>query len=351
LTAADRLRVAALPGASPPDALFEEVTVGDAVYSGMARTGQGACVAQGPDGLCDIHRAHGSDAKPVACRLFPLRLHRTPAGVHVSLLLACDGYDRARDAATGAWSDREGEVRALIAQGAEPLRASLPLEWTAGLPVAQAEWRSLRQAFLDAEPQGADGRGWLLACLGLASNAIDARCRALRVASAPANGRLAQLARAVRQREALGSPAAIAAWVAQLRARAASMPAGRDAVRLQRLAEAMEAQATGVGLHVAAGGPAVEADAAALRHLHDIVANDLPAHVALGHLDAGLELLVRRLLLAEALACALARHEGRSRVSARDTTAALHVVYRSEADLQAMGRTSELLPSADVPAG
>jgi hypothetical protein len=70
-----------------------------------------------------------------------------------------------------------------------------------------------------------------------------------------------------------------------------------------------------------------------LRHLCDVVANDMQAHVVLGHLDAGLRTLTRRLLLTEAVACSLASRDGRAQVSAQDSTRALHVVYRSEPDI------------------
>lgn len=363
LTPADRVRVAALHAAGdadrPPafaaaaESLFEEVVVADTVHAGMARGPSGACVAQGRDSLCDIHRAHGSAAKPMACRLFPLRLHRTPRGVHVSLLLACDGYDRARDAATAPWPSREAEVRALMAEGAEPVRASVPMEWAPGLPVPQAQWWALRDRLLACEPAAADGRGWLLACLPIAADAVAQRCRALHIDPQPLAERLSRLADAVASPCRLGTAVGRRDHAAGLRTRAATLGHGRDGARLVQLARALEALAVGRQPGASGNGsPLCSADPAAQRHLHDIVANDLAAHIAIGHLDAGLELLVRRFLLAEALACVLAGDAGRARVSSRDTTAALHVVYRSEPDLRAMAAHAALDPQpadADRP--
>lgn len=39
--------------------------------------------------LCEIHRDHGADAKPLTCQLFPLNLVKAPDGYHISLSYAC----------------------------------------------------------------------------------------------------------------------------------------------------------------------------------------------------------------------------------------------------------------------
>ncbi len=319
--------------------LFETVEVAGVTHVGMARGHDGRCQAQGDDRLCDIHREHGSAAKPMACRLFPLRLHRSPRGVHVSLLLACDGYDKARDAAE-AWPGREGEVRTLLAEGAAPVKAALPFEWTAGLPVAQGAWWSLCDEFFALEPDQADAKGWLAAVLKRAQAAIDQR--AAELAEGPElvlPDRLGELVQALQAPEAMYDLGDLHTYAAQLDERAVALQQRgerSDARRLQDLARGLRAQMAG-----RAGRPIVLEPMAA-RHLHDIVANDLPVQVALGHLDAGLGQLVRRLLLAEALAADLADRAGRTTVTPADTTRALHVAYRSDPDLQGLARLGAL---------
>ncbi len=319
--------------------LFETIEVNSVTHVGMARGHDGRCQAQGDDRLCDVHREHGSAAKPMACRLFPLRLHRSPRGVHVSLLLACDGYDKARDAAE-PWPGRDDEVRTLLAEGAAPVKAALPFEWTAGLPVPQGAWWSLSDEFFALEPDAADAKGWLAAVMERAQAAIDQRAREL--AEGPElvlPTRLGELVTALRSPNELYDQADLQAYIAQLSERSAALQQRgerSDARRLDDLARGLRAQLAGRTVRP------VALDPLAARHLHDIVANDLPIQVALGHLDAGLGQLVRRLLLAEALACDLADRAGRTTVTPADTTRALHVAYRSDPDLQALARLGAL---------
>lgn len=319
-----------------PDQLFETVTLGGRDYVGMARGEDERCLAQGDDLLCDIHREHGAEAKPVACRLFPLRFYRSPQGIHVSLLLACDGYARAREAA-GPWPERDPEVRALLAEGAPAPKVAVPVELSPGLPLAWAEWQALRAQLLAAEPQEPDGHAWLAAAVQIVEG--EGRRRAQAVAEGPEtatpprlDGLLASLdqpQRAVEGERSAQIQAQLQARIDRLHQRGER----RDAERLGDLLAGV--QALQQGLALAPRGP-LSAEPAALRHLCDVVANDLQAHVILGHLDAGLATLTRRLLLAEALACSLAARAGRSQVSAEDTTRALHVVYRSEPDVAAL---------------
>ena len=49
----------------------------------------GQCPALADDQRCLVHAEHGSDAKPVACRLFPFTFVATPTEVRVSLSFAC----------------------------------------------------------------------------------------------------------------------------------------------------------------------------------------------------------------------------------------------------------------------
>ncbi len=101
----------------------------------------------------------------------------------------------------------------------------------------------------------------------------------------------------------------------------------RDRARLHLLADGLAALGTELPL-----------TPDARQHLNDIVANDLPVHVVLGELDAGLANLTRRLLLAQGVATALALLAGEAQIAARHTTQALHVVYRSEPELTWLGQ-------------
>lgn len=47
------------------------------------------CAALDQEQRCRVHAAHGADAKPLACRLFPFRFVVTPDDVRVSLSFAC----------------------------------------------------------------------------------------------------------------------------------------------------------------------------------------------------------------------------------------------------------------------
>ncbi len=326
-------------GADPAgdgDGIFEIAQFGGKDHTGMARGDDGRCVAQGDDSLCDIHREHGADAKPVACRLFPLRFHRSPLGVHVSLILACDGYERAREPGH-PWPTREAEVRSLLAEGAPTVRLAAPAEIAVGLPIAAAEFASLRDHWFAIEPTLPDGRSWLAGVAahtaGAATNLADTLAEGPDI---PAPADLGTLARSLRD-PAQAYDADLAEQYAQsLQDRAHDLRRrrqGHDAQRLDDLAAGLRAQLAGRGF---AGEHAVEP--LARRHAHDVVANDLAAYVAIGPIDVGLRALGRRVMLVEALACALAERAGRRAVTAADTTRALHVAYRSEPDLAALAR-------------
>jgi len=49
----------------------------------------GSCPYLDEDDLCAIHKEHGLQAKPLACRLFPLTFLRTPDGLTVPLRFSC----------------------------------------------------------------------------------------------------------------------------------------------------------------------------------------------------------------------------------------------------------------------
>ncbi|MFZ4578779.1 MAG: hypothetical protein ACOYOB_10335 [Myxococcota bacterium] len=332
LNEADVARVAGLafaggPHHRPGDVVLEQVTVAGRVHTGMRRDDSGRCVAQRTDRLCGVHADHGAPVKPMVCRQFPLRMYRSPRGVHVSLLLACDGYAQARDQGE-PWPQREAEVRALLAEGASLPRVTLPLEWSAGLPVPEAAWWVLRDELYALEDTS-DAWVWLAAVVrhvGVAVAEREAACREGEdiVWRSACHGLDAFL----QQPLAYLDIDAAAKHADALREAACSSLPG-EAARLRNLALGMDFLRSGRSLRPGGG---LVAEPAAKRHLIDIVANDLALQVALGQLDAGLGALTRRLVLAESIACALAADDHRDHVTGADTTRALHVVARSDAE-------------------
>jgi hypothetical protein len=345
MTAADRKRVSALTlgrRASVQRGVdaIEELAYGGRVFAGMAREGD-RCVAQGDDGLCDIHAEHGLHTKPVPCQQFPLRLQRSPRGVHVSLLLACEGYDRARPAAE-PWPSREPEVRHLLAMGASAIPMALPVELSVGLPVETDEWWSLRAALYAAEPsddvaQPDSARRWLAAAIRVYEDHAARAHAALREHPAMSPRLATEGLDAVlggHRGVFAGLDEPLAAWLGALGQRLDALAARGETAehrRLTRLGEAVKARRS---LDTAQAPAPLPIDPDAARHLVDIVANDLQLQIALGHVDAGLRTLAVRLLLAEALADRRARAAGLAEVTARQTTEALEAVYRSEPDVQ-----------------
>ena len=277
-------------------------------------------------------------AKPVPCRQFPLRFHRSPRGVHVSLLLACAGYDRAREAA-GTWPEREAEVRGLLAEGAAAPAVAVPFELAAGVPMAAKQWWQLasRWSALARQWPG-DVRGWLAAVIddfeALLAN-LEGRLReGGAVVWAPATTGLAQALRV--PADLPFDPEVVVEHGLELveRSQALAQDSPADAKRLGLLAHAFEALLEGRAMVPRGMSPATEG---AGQHLADVVANDLPLQVALGHVDAGLASLARRLLLVDALACHLTAGQGHAETDTHHTTAALACVTRSEPDVVALG--------------
>jgi len=311
---------------------------------GMRRMA-GRCVALGDDGLCDLHAEHGYDIKPIPCRQFPLRFHRTPWGLHVSLLLACEGYDRARGEA-GAWATREAEVRGFLAEGAHVPASTLPFEWSAGLPASVADTRQLLDALLAGFATASDAgaacpRVALAAVIRDFERAALGRAGALsegvEVATEAAAGfATAGLAAALDGDAAWFDDERLGAHLAHLADRAVALAARdepADAERLQCFSVGVEALRA--NLQAAPRGD-FRLSALARRHLLDVIHNDLPAQIALGQLDAGLANLAHRLRFIEALACAFCAADGGRDVTPRHSTLALKVAYRSEPDITAL---------------
>ena len=338
VTAVDRARLEGL-GPAVRSIAFEQIEFRGVDYLGMARS-EGRCQQQNEEDLCDIHAVHGMDAKPVACRRFPLRFHRSPAGVHVSLLMACGGYHEARPAAS-PWPSREREVRGLLGEGAVAVNVVVPFEWSAGVPVESSLWWQMREQWFELESDyGADHRGWLAAVLALFESGLQQRETELsegpEVTWLAASHGLAETLSDLEKGASMYELDSIGAYGAELDERIEALAASgevADSERLARFRLGLDAQLQGLAV-----GPRGrrEISEEASRHLIDIVANDLALQVAIGHLDAGLSNLVRRVLLCDALSCALSIEEGVEVVQARHTTAALKVVYRCEPELTAL---------------
>ncbi len=348
LNGRDRVRVEALSlaarGPRSGGELTEELEFDGRTYVGMARDG-GRCVAQRDDGLCEIHADHGAATKAVACRQFPLRFHRSPRGVHVSLLLACHGYDRAR-ASAEPWVAREAEVRGLLSEGAEVRSIAWPPTWTAGVPVEADRFYELQDELVacgDAHRARDTAALTLAAVVWLRDAAARAAAAGDEQAAALAEGphvstplRLAGVAPLLAAAEAAAAGAQAIAGSASvleapLRDRAQQLEAGGevvDAARLYRLAAALRRLALGQD----APQPFTTEAQVLLR---DLVADELPIAVAVGALDDGLAVLAARLCLAAVEARHLAEARGASEVAASDVTEALALVVRSDADVAA----------------
>lgn len=55
----------------------------------LAHSAAGACVFLNPEGLCRIHAKFGEDAKPLACRVYPLVIHPAGRKLAVGLRFSC----------------------------------------------------------------------------------------------------------------------------------------------------------------------------------------------------------------------------------------------------------------------
>jgi Fe-S-cluster containining protein len=341
LTVADQKRIVQLRMggrarvASGTDAL-EELAFRGVTYVGMAREA-GRCVALGEDELCDLHATHGIEAKPTPCQQFPLRLHHARGAIHVSLLLACEGYDRGRGLTNPDWSLRADEIRSLLRRGGVAIPLAWPLLWSAGLPVDSDVYWALQQHLVangqvDAAGACADPREWLRAAVTRFDATASAHAAAI---SEGAEIRvLPQVRSAIAALEGgQWDDNAIAEQVGGLDERATMLRAQQepaDSHRLARLAR----------VYARLNDPSLEEkttlSAIAGRLQADIVANDLPAALGVGELDVGLTRLASRLVIADVDMRLRAIEAGRSVVNGNDATLALKLVARSDADIAAI---------------
>jgi Fe-S-cluster containining protein len=84
----------------------------------------GQCVALAEDQRCRIHGAHGGDAKPRACRIFPFTFVATPTEVRVGLSFACPAVI---DAEGPPLDEQRAEIEHLFAGAVDGTRYLLRL--------------------------------------------------------------------------------------------------------------------------------------------------------------------------------------------------------------------------------
>lgn len=72
----------------------------EGIYAHFAKTADGACALQDPDGLCALHRHAGADALPRICRLYP-RAIRMGSHPEISCSTGCEKTVELLAASTG----------------------------------------------------------------------------------------------------------------------------------------------------------------------------------------------------------------------------------------------------------
>ncbi len=115
----------------------------------------GRCVNLRADLLCGVHVAGEAADKPGFCRQFPLVFVRTPRGIDVSFAMECRSWTRARVAGEPT-AAREGELRALLADGATVLDLEVPVRLGAGLAIDFEAWEELRREMLGHAASASD---------------------------------------------------------------------------------------------------------------------------------------------------------------------------------------------------
>jgi Fe-S-cluster containining protein len=123
----------------------------------LRRRADGACGFLAADGACRIHAQRGADKKPLACRIFPFRLHPTEATPLLTASFSCPTVVTNTGAPIGA------DLKELSALGKQWQRAfpedAKPLRFIADKPLAGAtagEMRGVLRRLLDHV--GGDGR-------------------------------------------------------------------------------------------------------------------------------------------------------------------------------------------------
>ena len=122
----------------------------------LRRREDGACGFLAADGACRIHAERGADRKPLACSIFPFRLHPTEATPLLTASFSCPTVAANTGAPLG------GQLKEISALGKEWQRAfpeqAKPLRFAAQRPLAGAtagEMRVVLQRLLDrVRPDG-----------------------------------------------------------------------------------------------------------------------------------------------------------------------------------------------------
>lgn len=128
----------------------------------LRRRGDGSCGFLAADGACRIHAERGPDRKPLACRVFPFRVHPQDGPLVVSASFSCPSV--ARNSGTPL-ARQLGEISAL---GRDWLRAfpqePLSLRFAGGRLLSLALAREIRETLLGLlDRKGDDGRSDLRA--------------------------------------------------------------------------------------------------------------------------------------------------------------------------------------------
>jgi Fe-S-cluster containining protein len=150
---ADKARI----GEPVPDQDPLEPVSGQSGAFRLRRRGDGACGFLAADGACRIHAEHGADKKPIACRIFPFRLHPTEATPLLTASFSCPTVAANTGSPVGAGL-KELSALGKLWQRAFPEEAK-PLRFTAHKPLTGAtagEIRVVLRRLLDRV--GQDGR-------------------------------------------------------------------------------------------------------------------------------------------------------------------------------------------------
>jgi lysine-N-methylase len=99
----------------------------------------GRCAALADDDRCLVHAAHGSDAKPLACRLFPFTFVSTPTEVRVSLSFACPAVIDGEGPPLGEQRDEVGRLYAAVAGSPYRMRVDGTVALTEARTLSWAE--------------------------------------------------------------------------------------------------------------------------------------------------------------------------------------------------------------------
>ena len=110
------------------------------------------CVALDDDMRCKVHATHGSESKPLVCRLFPLTYVATPTEVRVSLSFACPAVidsegpllAEQRDEVERTWRAVEGSPYHLRVDGDVTLVEGRTLPWADASALLAEASRALR---------------------------------------------------------------------------------------------------------------------------------------------------------------------------------------------------------------